>query len=626
MKQRTPFLGSDRFKLGAVALFVAAVAAVFISVSLPGGAKHEVSQQGEPCPTDAKVICVVMWSSGEKMNYLKDIVAEFNKAQHTLPGSGKKIHVQAYTVNSGPQSDYLVGKIRDGIDFPAGITPPQIASPSVDHWLTRVNYLTGVQVFDVENAKALARTPVVIATYEEMARVLGWPQKELGWADIIDLANNPQGWAAYPGAKVEWGKKPLLAWTDPNVSSTGRTALFATYVAASGKPAPQLTIEDVRNPAVQQYVKNLQGAVDHYFPETLKLQTKIFLGPRFIQFVPLEEYNLVWLKQGKVNAESAPGGEVTAKPLDKKMVAIYPKEGTIWHNNPGAILRNVPWTGPEQQAAAALFVDYLLEPPQQEKAIEWGFRPANPNVPNGPYLTAEYGIDPAKPQKLLGNVDPAVAEEIMSSWQDVKKPGIVVLVLDVSGSMEGDKLTQAKEGALKFLDAMAGNNYVGVLTFSGSINKTVEIGPITKNKFDLAAVVESAQAGGNTALYDAVKKAVDMADKYPLSGEATRGVVVLTDGENTAGIVKLSDLITLSNAQEQPISIFAGNAGEKKTDLHGSQLASQPQHSVHVFSVGYGKDADLEVLRIFSEATNSTFNIATVKNITQVLELFGKYF
>ncbi len=606
------FLASGLFRVGAVLLFLVSVVAILVAVpELTGGGGDTVH--------------ITMWTSGEKLNYLKDVVAEFNREDHKT-SNGRAIRVEAYTVNSGTQSDHLINNVRDGVPFPQGITPPHIASPSVDHWLTRVNYLSGVEVFDLASTKPLALTPVVIAMYEEMARTLGWPQKELGWADIIALAGDPRGWSAYPGARVEWGKKPLLAWTDPNVSSTARTALFAAYVAASGKSAEQLTVQDVHDPTIAQYVHSLQGAVDHYFPETLKLQTKIFQGPRFLHFAPLEEYNLVWLKRGLVNAESVPGAKPEARPLDRKMVAIYPKEGTIWHNNPGAILQNVPWTTPEQQEAARIFVDYLLAPPQQQEALEWGFRPANPKVPNGEFLTAEYGIDPNKPTKILGPVDPAVAEEILSNWQEVKKPGVVVLVLDVSGSMSGEKLAQAKEGALQFIDTVSVNTHVGLVTFSSTVNKAVPIAPVQTNKFDLAASIERTQASGGTALYDAIKAALEMVDVYALPGEAIRGVIVLSDGASNQGSVKLSDLFRLNDTQERQITNFPGTEREDKSNVHGSQIALPLANQMHIFSIGYGKDADLHVLRIFSEATNSTFNTATEKNIAQVLEIFGKYF
>lgn len=575
-------------------------------------------------------IKIVMWSSGEKMNYLKDIVIQFNKEKHTsseLFGDGNKqpIEVDAYTVNSGTMSEYLVQKIRDGIEFPQGITAPHLVSPSVDHWLSRVNFLTKTKVFNLEKTKPLAVTPVVIAMFEEMARALGWPTKALGWDDIIALAQDPQGWMRASEAKVEWGRKPLLAWTDPFVSSTARSALFASYVAAARKPADQLTVADVDRPEVQQYLKRLQSAVDHYFPETLKLQTKIFQGPKFVHFAPLEEYMLPWLKRGLVNSETAVG-KSEKKPLDKRMVAIYPREGTILHNNPGAILENVSWTDKSHQQAAQLFVEYLLKPENQAMAMDWGFRPANDKVPYGKYLTKEYGIDPSEPRSLLGRISPEVAEKIMNRWQDVKKMGIVVLVFDLSGSMSGVKLDQAKEGGKRFIESSAPHNLIGLVTFSDRVKDVVEIAPIRENKYRIADIIDKARADGGTALYDAVKVAVQMLDRIPLQEDAIRGIVLLTDGIRTAGQTKLSDIVNLMTRNEVIVNQFEGNEKENKTHLLGTKLAIETKNPVHIFSVSLGKDADSEVLRILAEATNSTFNKASEQDLAQILERFGKYF
>ena len=136
MATRSTFLGGGLFKLLALGIFVAAVGAIFFFVIIPSLPKGEVH--------------ITMWTSGEKLNYLKDTIAQFNTEKHTLPSGGKKIQVEVYTVNSGTMSDYLVARIRDGTDFPPPVTPPHIVSPSVDHWLTRVNFLTGIQAFDLE--------------------------------------------------------------------------------------------------------------------------------------------------------------------------------------------------------------------------------------------------------------------------------------------------------------------------------------------------------------------------------------------------------------------------------------------------------------------------------------------
>src|SRR5437764_1215695 len=93
------------------------------------------------------------------MTYLRDLTEQYNKGGHKLPGASKKIHVDVVQMNSGPMSDNLIAKVKDGVEFPNGVPAPQIVSPSVDTWLTRVNFITGQQVFDIGNTKPLALTP-----------------------------------------------------------------------------------------------------------------------------------------------------------------------------------------------------------------------------------------------------------------------------------------------------------------------------------------------------------------------------------------------------------------------------------------------------------------------------------
>jgi hypothetical protein len=63
-----------------------------------------------------------------------------------------------------------------------------------------------------------------------------------------------------------------------------------------------------------------------------------------------------------------------------------------------------------------------------------------------------------------------------------------------------------------------------------------------------------------------------------------------------------------------------------KRDVLGADLAIQTQHPIHIFYVGIGKDADLEVGRILAEATHSAYRATTAENLASVLEAFGKYF
>ena len=52
----------------------------------------------------------------------------------------------------------------------------------------------------------------------------------------------------------------------------------------------------------------------------------------------------------------------------------------------------------------------------------------------------------------------------------------------------------------------------------------------------------------------------------------------------------------------------------------------RPKHPVHIFFVGVGSDADIQVGRILADATNSAYQETTEKSLAAVLEAFGKYF
>ena len=527
--------------------------------------------------------------------------------------------------------EHLVRKLTQGVEFPTTTQgAPTVVSPSVSDWLAQVNLEVGRPVFDLANLKPIVRTPVVVFTYREMAECLGWPQQPVGWADIIALAESPQGWAACPKARVEWGRRPLVAFTDPVVSSTARSMLQLLHVIAAGKPAEQLSLADLENPQVRDFVRRFQATVDHYYPETLKLQTKMFQGPRFVHFAPVEEYMLPWLYQGRVNAESVPGGKVEQRSitaLGYEVVALYPKEGTVWHNNPFAI-PDAPWITPEQREAARVVGEYLWSEDVQREFLAWGFRPGT-DLAYRDVLTPRVGIDPDQPKSLLGRVPGEVAQAISRRWEDVKKPGVAVLVLDVSGSMSGSKLQQAKEGAKRFLDTASRYTHVGLVVFSSRVEVRVPIGPLPQTRFAIAEAIDGLRANGETALYEAVKVAVDLADTYQgMPGEAIRGVVLLTDGEANAGTVSLSQLIRVLDRQEREVR-FGVQGGSQLKDYIGSGFAFSTQHPIHLFNVGVG-EADWEVLRLFAEASGGVVVRASEASgeagLSQVLARFSKYF
>jgi Ca-activated chloride channel family protein len=588
-----------------------------------------------------QTVTVVHWTNGHLMRtgLTKEMAAQFNQEVHRT-ASGQRIKVVIYNHGSAEQSDDLASRAGKGVPIVREALDPTIVTPSSADWLVRANEAVGRTVVDIANSRSITKALIGIVTYRDMAEVLGWPNKPIGYADIIALRNDPQGWGSYPDARAEWGQKPLVGFTDPITSTTGRSVLFSLYAIASGKSPEQLALSDVSDPTVVAYVKGFQGLIDHYLIGTIPLNTKVYQGPRYGHFFLMPEDNLIHLYEGGEQA-IINGVQVTAPPIDsdKPMVMIYPKEGSMVRNNIAGIVQ-APWVTAEQVDGANKWIDFLRQDKQQRAFMKAGFRPVTDLPLSDPAckINGQFGLDPDPETRILSPelIDPDVAAAIEQSWQDVKKPAIVTFAVDVSGSMSGTKLDQARKGMVLALDSMARNNDVGFLTFSNTVGNRVSVGSLAQNRFAIANAVGEMKVQSNTALYDAIQAAVQMTDNAPGSPDVIRAVVVLTDGRANVGDARLDTLIKMISRDEVAVAQFRGFEGDGAFDLQGREVARQDvigtglalktKNPVQIFYIGIGKDADMEIGRMLAQATGAEFQRVEDKDLASLLEQFSKYF
>lgn len=139
----------------------------------------------------------------------------------------------------------------------------------------------------------------------------------------------------------------------------------------------------------------------------------------------------------------------------------------------------------------------------------------------------------------------------------------VVLALDVSGSMAGTPLEQARAAAIRFLDRLDSNDHVALYAFRDEVDFDT-LDPQRELAFtnDTSAwyqFVEQVQAGGRTPLYDAAYKAVLMLDTAP-AGQP-RALVLFTDGRDEGSA--RADLNTAATeAQQRGIPVFTIGVGQ----------------------------------------------------------------
>jgi VWFA-related protein len=136
------------------------------------------------------------------------------------------------------------------------------------------------------------------------------------------------------------------------------------------------------------------------------------------------------------------------------------------------------------------------------------------------------------------------------------------LVIDVSTSMNGKPLEDAKNAAVRFLDRMdKQQDHVAIVAFSDALDPAPSVlDPKRESDFtnDLAGLmnlVDGLEAGGQTYLYDAAAKGVGL---FNTATEARhRAVLLLSDGRNEpAGQGDAQQAIALAKANHVPFYVI----------------------------------------------------------------------
>jgi len=511
------------------------------ALSLPGG----------------KTVTISMIYGSEKEAWLLPLIEAFNADKNETEG-GATIVVEATPMGSIVSGDGIV----DGTLQPTVWSPASSAYVPVANMNWRQKHGEDL-VLDTPNDLVLS--PVVVAMWRPMAEALGWPEKPLGWADIAEMATSDEGWAAY--GYPEWGAFKF-GHTHPDFSNSGIIAVIAEAYAAAGKQR-DLTLSDLEDPALRSFMTDVESSIIHYGESTGFFANRMFeRGPSYLSAAVMYE-NLIAAQEAKRLR-----GESDQPPV----VAIYPKEGTPWSNHPYIIL-NAPWVTEEQREAAEIFEDFLLAEPQQRKSVEYGFRPADPSLALGPPLDPQHGVDPSEPKTIL-EVPPAeVIVGVQELWRaEVKKPVDVVVVLDISGSMEGKKISSARSSLVDFIDLMDDRDRLEVILFNDEMITLTDLSPLGEKRQDVRNRVSGVVESGDTKLYSVVELAYRELEEKG-DPDHIRAIVALTDGQDTASTITLPELVNRIGSQSE-----SGDATK-------------------IFTIAFGRAADRDVMRQIAEIT-----------------------
>lgn len=116
-----------------------------------------------------------------------------------------------------------------------------------------------------------------------------------------------------------------------------------------------------------------------------------------------------------------------------------------------------------------------------------------------------------------------------------RSPLSVHLVLDVSGSMQGTPMENAKKAAQTLVDRLEPSDVVSITTFSSDANVIVPSGAVGPRRTLIKTRIESIQAEGGTNISAGLDLGYGEAKRAPGTEGSTRIVMLLSDGMANAG-------------------------------------------------------------------------------------------
>jgi Ca-activated chloride channel family protein len=379
-------------------------------------------------------------------------------------------------------------------------------------WFSSNRYLTLLQGSKnrILAQQAIMLSPVVMGVKHSAAQRLGWAGKsDLTWRDIA---------AASKAGTLRF------AMTDPSSSNSGFSALAGVASAFAGSGAA-LDSGQIDSAALK----------DFFTGQKLTAGSSGFLADSFVR----SQDDL----DGLINYESVLLSLNAGGKLHEQLDLLYPKEGIVTADYPLMLL------GSDSGARAKYdkVVAYLRSDKVQRQIMSsTARRPSVTTVPLDSRFPKTVLVELAFPGSL------SVVNNLITAYLDqIRPPSTTTYVLDLSGSMQGERL----DGLKRALDNLTGldtsvtgsfarfrsREHITIVTFSSQVEAVQEfdindVSPQSQDFIKLRAYVDGLQSGGATAIYDAMYQAFQLTGKKK-AADPNRfySVVLMTDGENNQG-------------------------------------------------------------------------------------------
>jgi len=229
----------------------------------------------------------------------------------------------------------------------------------------------------------------------------------------------------------------------------------------------------------------------------------------------------------------------------------------------------------------------------------------------------------------------------------------VTFVLDTSGSMSGEKITQLQDAMVTILSDLKANDYFSIVEFDSSVKPwlSAEDGEIQSSKIEALSdsnsteltiiepprpiyqasenMIEQAidyavglEASGGTNINDALLEGIEVAKKgkEELSDKSTPMIIFLTDGQPTSGEINQEEIkknIKKSNEAGIPVYGLAFGAGADFS------LVKEISEDNRAFArkIFEGSDATIQLENFYAEISSPLLSNVTFDYVGEDLEV-----
>lgn len=404
-------------------------------------------------------------------------------------------------------------------------------------WFSSTRYLQTIPEAKqrLSTATRIMGSPVVLGVRSSVARELGWDREAPAWSDIASAA---------AGGRLSY------AMTDPAASNTGFSALVAVAAALDGSGRA------LDATAIDRIAPRL---IDFFAGQQLTAGSTDWLTKAFVRS-PVD---------GLISYEASLRSLNRAGTLPEPLTVVYPRDGVVSADYPFTLLGAA--TADVRDGYRRL-TGYLRTKDVQRSIVDKTQRRAA--VPG----VARPDEAPDGLVELPFPGTRAAIDALLTAYFDrLRKPARTVYVLDLSGSMEGQRLAELKAALsdLTGVDTSLSGKYckfrsreeVILLPFSTEPGVprtyTVSAENPQASRDQIRAAIDGLATAGDTAVYDSLVAA------YGLFGGAEDrflSVVLMTDGESNTGR-GLGDFTSFVPGAAPPVRVFPilfGEAAEQE--------------------------------------------------------------